>query len=268
VQFEAFRLDSEFEAKRRELLSAKRGERQTPSPLKISDREMHEVVCEFFVNLEKLSEEWGEQDVPKMNGLAKRDLLADLREDASASDGIDTGPFVQDDGSRDLENFLKAKGWTISKDSPEHKKLCSLFRRARHENTLRNIDRLLNRTVTPQETIFQGVFAHTPVKPARPVVTLGEMLKRFAKTLIDTKRTEGTQRTYEIPCRILREFFGENTSLDAITSEEIERLFDLLRRLPANAAQRYPLATRQPNENPHEGRLLTRTRQRTRTPKR
>ena len=40
VQFEAFRLDSEFEAKRRELLSAKRGERQTPSPLKISDREM------------------------------------------------------------------------------------------------------------------------------------------------------------------------------------------------------------------------------------
>ena len=164
VRFEAYRMDSEFESKRRELLAAKREKPQMPSPLKISDKEAHEIVCEFFVKLEKDSEDWSECELPKMHDSTKRELVADLRMDSTASDGQRSGPYSQDDGRIDLENFLNGKGWTILPDSPAYKRLCSLFRRARRENTLRNIDRLLNRTVIPQETVFRGVFAHTPTK--------------------------------------------------------------------------------------------------------
>lgn len=238
VRFESFRLDAEFAAKRREQREAIERQVKPASPLKISDREAHDIVCEFFVNLEKLAEQWSEDDLPKMGDGVRREVLADLQADATASSG-GSGHVLEDDGTHDLENFLTAKGWTIARDTSAYTKLRALFRRARRENTLRTIDRVLCRDVMPRETVFRDVFSHTPAKPVRAVVTLGEMLKRFTQTLADAGRSAGTLRTYEIPCRILREVLGENTSLDSITKDDIERLFKLLQRAPANATKRY-----------------------------
>ena len=63
VRFEAFKLDAEFEAKRRELESAERASALPSAVCELSEREAHEMVMRFFVSREKLAEEWCENEV-------------------------------------------------------------------------------------------------------------------------------------------------------------------------------------------------------------
>jgi len=147
------------------------------------------------------------------------------------------------DISPELDRFLDEQEINIERNSPAYRKLTTLFRLARLENVRRSQDRVAQNPIASREPVFREVYAHTPPPAARLSVTLGDMLNRFSKALVDAKRTQGTQRTYQIPARILREVIGENRSLDAITREDIERLFELLRRAPANAVQKYPSLT-------------------------
>ena len=165
--------------------------------------------------------------------------IDNLRADSTAYAG-GCGQIEKDDGSRALDSFLHGEGLNVPKDSAAYQKLRPLFRRALLENTARTLDRVESGTVRTHEPIFRDVFAHTPTQPARVVVTLGDMLTRYAKWLTDAGRSKGTHRIYEIPARILREVFSERAPLDAITKERMEGLFDLLRHAPANATQRYP----------------------------
>ena len=239
VRFEAFKLDAEFEAKRRELQSAERASAPPSAVCELSEREAHEMVMRFFVSREKLAEEWCENEVGGFSPEELDTAIDNLRVDSTAYAG-GRGQIEKDDGSRALDSFLHGEGLSVPKDSAAYRTLRPLFRRALLENTARTLDRVESGTVRTHEPNFRDVFAHTPTQPARAVVTLGDMLTRYAKWLTDAGRSKGTHRTYEIPARILREIFGERAPLDAITKERMEELFDLLRRAPANATQRYP----------------------------
>ena len=239
VRYEAFKLDSEFQAKRRELETAKRAAEPLPAVRTISDREAHDFVFRWFINLENLSEEWWEKDGSKFDDSDREEALDNLRADEVVLRG-GGGHFLPDDGSGDLDSFLKTSGLECPTGSPAYETLRPLFRKARLENVHRTIKRLNQEPITPREPLFRDVFAHSPAPSVRPIVTLGEMLDRFSKALTDAKRAEGTHRTYEIPSRLLRERLGEKTPLNEIRSEDIERLFDLLRRAPSNATKRYP----------------------------
>ena len=238
VRFEAFRLEGEFAEKRREMKIAKRASTPPPVLSELSDREACDIVIRFFVGLEKISEEWSEKDVSEFGEEDREQSLDALRADEVVFSG-GSRHYQADDGSEDLMNFLKQEGIEIPSGSPAFRKLCPLFRKARLESTRRTMDRVENKTVRPREPLFQEVFAHSDAPPARQIVTLGAMLKKYAQWLTDAGRSQGTHRTYEIPARILREVIGEHTALEAITKERIEQLFDLLRRAPTNAAQRY-----------------------------
>jgi hypothetical protein len=89
--------------------------------------------------------------------------------------------------------------------------------------------------VQPHEIIFRDLSSNSESKTVRQLATLRQMLDRFKKALISAKRSEGTLRTYEVPARILCDVLGENRSLDSISREDMEELFALLRRVPANA---------------------------------
>ena len=237
VRFENFRLESEFASKRRTLAAAKDA---TSAVLReISDQEAHELVYRFFITLEKTATGWWNDEGYRMGPREIEGVLDNLRVDETAYNGGGAA-YLPADVSKELDGFLAEQEISIEKGSPAYRKLATLFRLAHLENIRRSQDRVAQKPVATREPVFREVFAHTPPPAARPSVTLGDMLSRFSKALVDAKRTEGTQRTYQIPARVLREVIGENTSLDAITRESIESLFELLRRAPANVVQKYP----------------------------
>ena len=202
----------------------------------MSDRETHDIVLRFFIGLEKETAEWCE-DVRGCSDEQRENLLENLRIDECVYAGA-SKHYAPDDGSRDLESFLKREGIECPTDSPAFRKLRPLFRRARVQSLGRAIDRVEGKTARARESFFRDAFAHTVAPTARQSVTLGAMLTRFEQWLTKAGRTTGTHRTYEIPLRILRQLIGVNTALEAVTKEQIEQLFDLLRRVPAN--QRCP----------------------------
>ena len=237
VRFEAGRVEAEFAAKRRELKNAQRANTPPPAVYELSDREAHEIVLRFFIGLEKETAEWCE-DIRDYSEEKRENLLENLQVEECVYAGT-SQHYQPRDGSTDLENFLKCEGIDCPADSPAFRKLRPLFRKARVENLERAIDRVEGKIVRAREPYFREVFAETVAPAKRQFVTLGAMLTRFAQWLTDAGRTGGTHRTYDIPLRILRQFIGENTALEAVTKEKIEELFKLLRRVPANATQRY-----------------------------
>lgn len=234
VRFESLQLDAVFERERAKLRGTSAAPKQIDS---ISKQEAHDLVFQWFIELEEMSETWWENEGRNMDAIAE--TLDVLRVDAAALQGSPN--YREDDGSGDLDAFLKAHpAISCPKDSAAYRQLRPLFRRARLENTLRTMDRVSRKTIANHDPIFREIFSHTPAPNRREIVTLGEMLQRFRRALQTAKRSAGTVRTYEIPARILKENIGANTTVDSITRRQIEDLFALLTQAPSNATKRYP----------------------------
>ena len=86
VRFEAYKLDAEFAAKRREMQNAKSASTPPPKLSDLSDREVHDIVRRFFIGLEKISEEWCD-DARDFSEEQRADLLDNLRIDECAYAG-------------------------------------------------------------------------------------------------------------------------------------------------------------------------------------
>src|SRR5690606_26420360 len=85
--------------------------------------------------------------------------------------------------------------------------------------------------------LFRDIFAHS--SPPRKSVTIAELIRRHRQTLANANNVAGTLKTYELPARLLSEVLGGNTRLDDITKDDAEKLLNLLRRVPPNAAKKY-----------------------------
>jgi hypothetical protein len=254
VRLESLRVHADFENERAKLrtskserakLGAEQGSR--PQPLSvISTREAYDIVFRYFRALEKMSEDWWESETRKFDEMELADALDYLRIDEVALTGGNQH-YEEDDGTHYLNLFLREQRIACPTDSAAYETLRPLFRRARLENTRRTMDRIERREVFVHDQLFHEVFAHTELKRngALNSATVGDLLRRFAKAQRDANRSAGTQMTYEIPSRILREVLGDQTPLAEITGEDIEKLCDLLRQFPKNAAQRYPGLTLQ-----------------------
>lgn len=236
-------MELEFEEKRRELLKAKMSASERVSPLReLNEREAHGFVFRWFQTLEKKSEEWWQSDGIQIPPEHLADTLDTLRIDEMAFSGGNES-YVPDDGNAALDAFLQQEGLQCPKDSSAYRTLRPLFRMALLENCRRTIDRVTHKTIRPREPLFREIFAHSEISTERGGTTLGELLRRFDKMLVDTKRADVTRRTYKIPARVLREVLGERTPLFAITKQKVEELFELLQRVPTNATKRFPKLT-------------------------
>ncbi len=83
LHYEAFALDSDFKAKRREMESAQ----PLPTVRTISDREAHEMVFGWFIQQETLSEQWYLETGCKMDEEGVGEALDNLRTDEAVFNG-------------------------------------------------------------------------------------------------------------------------------------------------------------------------------------
>jgi hypothetical protein len=237
VRFESVRIHDEFET----LRAKSRAEKTQPRDLaEISEREAYSIVFRYFTGLEKMSEDWWEDEVPNLEREQLKEALDNLRLD----EGVLTGGsehYEPDDGSFYLNAFLREHQIVGTPQSRMYQKLRELFRRAQLENTQRTMDRIEKGIVSAHDPLFRDVFAHTELikNGSAKSATVGGLLRRFAQAQREANLSAGTQTTYRIPARIMREVLGEQTPVAEITTEDIEKLCDLLRQFPKNAAQRY-----------------------------
>jgi len=235
ARYRAFEAETDFEAKRKNLCArTTAAEREILHQL--SDREAHDLVFRFLIDLEKTTEEWWQQDGSQFDESDRDESLDTLRTDEVVYSG-GSKHYAPEDGSAELDSFLKSAGLECPKGSPSYQKLRPLFRLARLENIKRTIDRLNMKGVQVHQPIFQNVFAHTSL--AKKKITLAELVESHQQALREAKNTEGTLKTYLVPARLLCEVLGENTVLDEISTEDADRLLKLLRRAPANATKIY-----------------------------
>jgi hypothetical protein len=238
VRIESLRIHAEFE----ELRAQSRAEKPQPTDLSaISEHEAYNIAIRYLRELEEMSERWWETEGSKLEEEELEDALYTLRVDQGVLSGGGKH-YEQEDGTFFLDAFMHKRRMVCAPETPIYEKLRELFRRAELENTRRAMDRIEHRTVNAHDPLFRNVFAHTGLSKSGDAksATVGDLLRRFAKAQRDANRSEGTQTTYKIPARIMREVLGEQTELAKITTEDIEKLCDLLRQFPKNAAQRYP----------------------------
>lgn len=130
LHYEAFKLDADFAAKRREMESA------GPMPVVtvLSDREAHEIVSRWLVEHEKLSEQWYFEIIAKADAGERDEILDNLRTDELVYSG--GNKFYEGrDARNDVDSFLKSSGLECPKESPPYKKLVFLFTKARSKTS-------------------------------------------------------------------------------------------------------------------------------------
>ena len=154
VRYEAFRLESEFAEKRRELERAK--QRATEPPPEISPQEAHGLVFRWFIEQEKLSEEWWDGDATELPPERLAETLDILKTDSAvyAGGNENLAPY---DNSGDLDAFLKREGIDYPADSPAYRKLRTVFRKAKVENLERMIDRMTRGRFENHDPLFREV---------------------------------------------------------------------------------------------------------------
>jgi hypothetical protein len=228
VAMESASADALFERERKKLNSSLLPPREV-RPL--SDAEVQRLVVEWFVGLEKKSEEWWAQSGRLLNEADAQAVLVNIREDQAALVG--RFPGGNEDGSHYLRSFFAEQGLELPVDHKIYSKLCELFRRGMLENLRRTEIRIERGTISGGEPFFQTFFAHSPLPQsslAEGTMTLGELLDRFMER-VKAKCSETTYMTYQTPVRVLREILGNKTPLSAIDRESIECLCKTLRRM-------------------------------------
>jgi integrase len=208
---------------------------------RLSDDDAYRLMVKFLIQEERQSEEWWEAEGRKMPEMEQFDAADALKTDAAALQHDEWDDW--DDGSSYLEKFLHEQHLTCPTDSKAYRKLLPLIRRAKAENLCRTIDVIEGRMRAPSEPMFSRIFANTQMPKTRRIVSLGNAINRYTEKLKQAKRKPGTLRTYSVPMRLLRELLGAHTAMSSIAREDVENLFQVLVRLPKNAAQRYPALT-------------------------
>ncbi len=206
---------------------------------RLTDEEAYNLVVQFLIREERQAEEWWEHEGRTLNETELRYAVEEFKTDSAVFARSEEQNWP-DECSNELQGFLTERNLVCPHGSASYRKLLPLFRRAKLESIHRTIEGINSGTRKPSEPIFREVFAHTVPPAFREIVTLDEMLEQYVENLTRAKRARGTLRTYSVPMRLLRESLGGSTPVASIRQADIEKLFELLRRAPRNATQRYP----------------------------
>jgi hypothetical protein len=242
VAYERARVTALFENTRRSLTAAKRPQAKPEKTVlvTISKRDAYAMSVRYLASLEHECKKWMHEEGRFLEPHKLAEIASGIGWDAhylASGEEFRGKPL---DGTFELEAFLKAENIECAPSSPAFQTLRSLFFEAHLEYLARHQDVIEGRTIQERNPIFRSIHAHSQFEPEHLEITLGELLRRYEKMLVQTEVADVTRRTYKIPMRVLREVLGERTPLRAITKEKIRDLFDLLRRAPTNATKRFP----------------------------
>ena len=240
IKLESAKADAIFDREREKLVQSIAREKRPL--LAMSDVQMMGLVTKWFIQIEESSEKEYDALYGTLADSEKAEIRENQRLDAMVYSG-GSADYAAEDGSAELDSFLKREEITLAKDSDSYRKLKRLFRKARLANVERNMARLDGRPFEAAAPMFKygqeggmptvGTFANQSSK------TLGELLDRFMDEQTKADRAEATLRTYRTPVRLLREVFGGEMALSEITRERVIQLRDFLRVMPVNATQRF-----------------------------
>lgn len=215
----------------------------------LQDSEIHRLVASWFIQEESKNETWWETEAKVLSADDLENILKGLTEDLAHYQTDRPKPNANRismpvfDASEIVAECLKEACVELPEDSQSFVKLSSLLRRALIESTERHLGRLCGTVGVftslkrVPDAYFKELSAHSP-KPDKPL-TLAELLSAF-QTHHEKHSSAGTTRTYSIPVRLLRQYFGDSCPLSAIDPQQMSGFFDLLESVPLNAHQRYP----------------------------
>lgn len=242
ITWERSRWQAFFDAERRKLQEKALPERPERLLVTITEQEAYEIAARYLAELELKFSGWWEKNRGELDRVDLDEMKETVAVDLEAYEG-GSKDYQPEDGAFDVKNYLKSHGIKCSPSSPAFDVLKRWFRAVMVEHFSRKLDVLGNRVAEVHNPQFKEAFAHTVNASEKPGATVAELVTRYVKTLRDAGRSEATLRTYEMPCRVLREGLGGDFLLSGIDQDCMEKLADLLRKLPVNSAQRYPKLT-------------------------
>lgn len=208
----------------------------------LSEAEIYALVSNFFVEEERASERWADTELSSFSD--------DDRKDVKESYALQTVLLTYPDGDNqasDAPALKLAEAYlqqhpelSVAPDSPEFLRLARRLRRAKVESLNRRIDRLERKSVQTTDGDFRGLSSLTAPHPLpKRSISLEQLTKRFMDFQKQT-RSENTPITYAIPIRLLKEVLGEHKPVANITAEDILKVGETLKTVPAHVSQRYP----------------------------
>lgn len=256
-----------------EARQAMNSQKRPAQPRSLSDEEMHRIVWAWFIKEERKAEEtriqWGQseqweletawddlcevlqfyrREQPRGEGDTFFNPASPPLKAAIPPPGLRPADWKQEKEQPSpislVEELLSSAGIELPKDNPAIAKLGALLRRGMVELTQRQLQRLreLGGFRIPEakdDPLFREVFAHSsPPVPAKPAATVADMIAAFLAFHRKESRASTVEK-FALPLRLLSENFGEATPLSSITPASMGEFFDLLQKLPPNAAKRY-----------------------------
>jgi integrase len=206
----------------------------------VSDEELRWMAASAFVEFENESlKRDSKMRLTSLDEDEREDLIHNRTEDYGVLLG---GKWWLPHQTREYQQYWAekvAEKFKIVPGTPLFERAFPLFVEAALENFRRSIDRA--KLVEPERQSFRHLDATSilPPSPRASRVTLGALLDEF----MDYQRTahaDTTPAAYGLVVKVLREELGNNRPLAQITKQDIERIYNMLGRVPVNAAQRYP----------------------------
>ena len=248
---EAVRLDTEFDAKRRELrqaapfakfaIAANSGD--SPATRKLSDLseiERRDFIIRAFIAHEKQEtgcRSWDSDPVTRDSKLEA------AREDLAALEG--SPAFQETDWLAMTRKAMEAEG--ISTDGAEDatvRAIADLLKRAVVESTFRTERAIVGSPFETRDAYFDAFHADSPLPAAaKASKTIGDLCREFmANTGARAKAgnlAPSTVKWAGQSAKVMADFFGSEAALSSITKKDAARLVAFLPTLPTNASKRY-----------------------------
>lgn len=218
ARLERVKLDGEWVALRRQL--------QPVRAETLSDAEIWHLVAKWFVATEKKN---ADPDRAPADRHAAEIDRTNLERWETAAPGI----FIE------AVNLLKEEGITLEPSSPAFVRLQQMLHRAAIEAERRLFARHFpDPTYTP-DADFRGLTQQTTLQPVAKN-TLGSVMEAVEHDPTKPKAAGKTALKRDAQWRVLKEFFGEQTDLMAITRSQVREFMALLEKLPSNASKHFP----------------------------
>ncbi|PZO78279.1 MAG: hypothetical protein DI629_12430 [Mesorhizobium amorphae] len=177
------------------------------------------------------------------------DALTHHEADADLADFLDALRDPKDEEAENIvgnaaRRLLADNAVALDTKSREWREFSGLVRRAYLESARRSLkEHRADHSAAPGDALFAVVEGSKPIPPSAAPVTLEELLKRWRATPNQKAHSPKSKLKAAAQDRLFLEVFGKGTPITSISRPNAARLVDLLARLPANAAKRWPKAT-------------------------
>jgi integrase len=206
----------------------------------ISEPEAYEMCKRYVATCEHKCKSWWQTEGRFLEPHVREEMASNVGWDAHY---LATGEEFRGkplDGSDELLAFLKAENIECAVSSPAFETLRPLFFEAHLEYLGRFEDVILGKLPQERNPMFRGVHSQSSAaKEASKGPTVNDLLALRQREIQALKLSQKTADAAQNTARLMRDQFSGDRQLSAIGREDMQQLFDLLKRAPTNATKRY-----------------------------